>query len=365
MPPLFLCRPDRVGDVLIATSCLEPLRAQLPDTPLVFVAREGMRPLLEGHPLLAGFVGLPSVAESSSRRFRRDLSAQFARWHAAAIVHFHPDPACQDAARDARIPRRLGYRHSLRLNWTLTDRLPDPRRTGERHEAEYNFDLLAPLGVRPPPLDMLRPTVHLADSWAQSLRLRLATAGFDDFDPSGEPYAVLNPTAHSLDLRWPAENFAWLALELLRPGRFARVFVVGPSLDDPSARALRHRLGSGVGGLFDLTGQTNLAELGVLLRHAHVLVSRNTGTTHLAAAVGCPVVELFGRLEGIYGPARWRSLGDRVTTVLTPLTGRRWGERKRAFWRRSYAGISREAVLDATLKTLATRPRGSGISHTD
>ncbi len=355
MPTLLLSRPDRVGDVLLATTCLATLRAQFPDQRLVFVAREPMRPLLEGHPLLDGFVALPSAPAGSTDRPRRDWPGELARWQADAIVHLHPDEACQFAARTAKIPRRIGYRQSLLLNWTLTDRLPDRRRIGDRHEAEYNFDLLAPLGVRPPPLADLRPTVHLADSWRQSVRLRLAAAGFDDFDASDEPYAVLNPTAHSLEHRWPVENFAWLALELLKPDRFARVFIVGPSLDDPSARVLRHQLGTGVAGLIDLTGSTNLAELGVLLQHARVLVSRNTGTTHLAAAVGCPTVELFGRLEGTYGPARWRSLGRRVTEIHTPLTRRRWTEGKRAFWQRAHAALPREAVLEAALRMLEKR----------
>ena len=352
--------------MLIATTCLEPLRAQLPDTPLVFVARETMRPLLEGHPLLAGFIGLPTLPDKTpaSCQERRDLAAQLARWQAAAIVHFHPDALCQSAARDAHIPRRIGYRRSFLQSLTLTDRIPDLRRAGKRHEAEHNFDLLAPLGVHAPPPATLRPTVHLAESSRQSLRLRLAAAGFDDFDRSDEPYAVLNPTAYSLDHRWPAEHFAWLALELLKPDRFACVFLVGPSLDDPSARALRHRLGPGVGGLIDLTGQTDLAELAALLQRARVLVSRNTGTTHLAAAVGCPTVELFGRLEGIYGPVRWRSLGAQVTQVSTPLTRRRWLENKRVFWRRAHAAIPREAVLAAALKSLSTRPIGGGASHT-
>ena len=325
-----------------------------------------MRPLLEGHPLLTGFIGLPSAAgkNADARQLRQNLAGQFRRWNARTMVHLHPDAVCQDAARDARIPRRIGYRRSLRLNWTLTDRLPDPRRAGTRHEAEYNFDLLCPLGVRAPPVETLRPTVHLADSWRQSLRLRLAAAGLDDFDTNEEPYAVLNPTAYSLDHRWPAGNFAWLALELLKQDCFARVFIVGPSLDDPSARELRHRLGPGVGGLIDLTGQTNLAELGVLLRHARVLVSRNTGTTHLAAAVNCPVVELFGRMEGIYAPTRWRALGTRVSSIATTLTRRRWTESKRAFWRRAHAAISRETVLEAALKHLSTRPTGNGDSHT-
>lgn len=359
LPTLLLSRPDRVGDVIIATSCLAALRAQLPDVRVVFAARAVMRPLLEGHPLLAGFLTLPPRATPAARQ---DFLAELGRWQADTVIHLHPDAFCQAAAQTAGIPRRIGYGHSLLQNRTLTELLPDPRRQGNRHEAEYNFDLLAPLGVRPPPLDTLRYSVHLADSWRESLRIRLASVGFDGFDEGSEPYAVLNPTAHALDLRWPTANFAFLAREFLKPGRFSRVVLVGDSLTDPSSRELRHRLGPEMDGLIDLTGQTNLAELGVLLRHAAILVTRNTGTAHLAAAVGCPTVELFGRLEGIYGPARWRALGDNVTIIPTPVTRRRWLEGKRTFWRRAHAAIPRELVLAAALKHPATRPKAPGAS---
>ncbi len=367
-PPLatlLLCRPDRVGDVIIATSCLEPIRQQRPDDKLVFIAREAMRPLLEGHPLLDGFIAMqpPAPDAPNLRTRRRDWSRQLAAWNADAIIHLHPDDGVQFSAQAAKIPRRIGYRTSWLADWTLTDRLRDRRATDCRHEAEHNFDVLAPLGIAAPPLETLRPNVHLPTSWLQSLRIRLAAAGFDDFDRSDEPYAVLNPTAYSLDHRWPPAHWAWLATEMLRSGRFMRVFLVGQSIQDPSTREIRHLLGDGVPGLIDLSGETSLAELGWLLRHARLLVSRNTGTTHLAAAVGCPVVELFGRLEAPYGPARWRSLGRSVEGVHTPAVRRGWLENKRAFWRRGHAAIPRETVLDAVLKLADTRPTAGEDSH--
>ncbi len=355
-----------MGDVIIATSCLEPIRRQRPDDKLVFIARETMRPLLDGHPLLDGFLALPSFDGTAGnvRQRRRDWSRELAAWNADAIVHLHPNDAAQLSAHAARIPRRIGYRSSWFTDWTLTDRVHDRRPTGAQHEAEANFTLLAPLRITAPPVEMLRPNVYLPDSWLRSLRIRLAAMGFDGFDESDEPYGVINPTAHSLDHRWPPAHFAWLANEMLRSGRFMRVFLVGPDVNDPSAREIRRLLGEGVPGLIDLSGQTNLAELGCLLRHARLLVSRNTGTTHLAAAVGCPTVELFGRLEGPYGPTRWRSLGAATEIVKTPATRRRLLENKRAFWRRGHASITREFVWDAVWKLTETRPANADGSHT-
>lgn len=356
MNPLLLCRPDRVGDVIIATSCLAPLRAQRPEHGLVFAAREVMRPLLEGHPLLAGFVGLPDPAAPAARE---RLVAEMRRWNPSAVVHLHPDALCQSAARQAAVPRRVGYRHGFWLDRTLTDRISDRRDAGAKHEAEHNFDLLTPLGVQLP-ADPLRPEVHLPESWRRSLRVRLAAAGWEDFDvDGGSPYAVVNPAAFAHDLRWPADHFGWVARELLASGRVERVLLVADHVNDPSIHQIRLALGPGIPGLIDLSGATNLAELGWLLRFARVLVSRNTGTTHLAAAVGCPTVELFGRLEPRYGAARWRALGERTEIVACPPLARRWNEGQRAFWQRGHAAIPREDVLAAALRLVDTPARST------
>ncbi len=366
MATLLLCRPDRVGDVLIATACLEPIRRQRPGDRLVFIAREVMRPLLDGHPLLDGFITLPQFDPGTRgmRTRRASLAREFAAWNADAVVHLHPNDGAQFSARAAGVPRRIGYKSSWLADRTLTDRLPDRRAAGLRHEGEYNFDGLAPLGIVAPPVETLRPNVHLPESWRLSLRIRLAAAGFDGFDTSDEPYAVLNPTAHSLAHRWPPAHFAWLATELLRSGRFARVFLVGENINDPSAREIRRLLGAGVPSLIDLSGETNLAELGCLLRHARVLVTRDTGPSHLAAAVGCPTVVLFGRLEGHYGPTRWRPLSPSTEILRTPAVRRGWLESKRAFWQRGYAAFPREDVLAAVWKLTGTRPATADGAHT-
>lgn len=311
-----------------------------------------MRPLLEGHPLLDGFIPLT--------RDRRALAEAFRACRADALVHLHPNPNAQLAGRAAAIPMRVGYRHRWWLDLlTLTDRLDDDRRAGARHEAEYNFDLLAPLhldDLRAPPLADLRPRVHLDEAWRESLERKLRAAGFDD--PTARPFVVLNPAAFSPTVRWPAARFATLA-ERIREALGLAVVLIAGSADDPSILEIRHRLGTRAdaasGDVLDLSGQTNLAELGWLLRAARALVSRDTGPSHLASAVGCPLVQIFGRLEPIYGPGRWRALGepDRIAVVRgRPGERRRW-ESPRAYWQRGFESVEVEEVLAALRRLLA------------
>ncbi|MBV9127369.1 MAG: glycosyltransferase family 9 protein [Verrucomicrobia bacterium] len=347
---LVLCRPDRVGDVILATACFEPIRQQLPDARLFFVAREPMRPLLENHPLLDGFLACPADASRLA-----SFTAALRALRADAIVHLHPDRLCERAGADAQIPRRIGYRpraawFSSERRQLLTESLPDRRRTGLRHEAEYNFDLLAPLGVRPPAsVAELRPRVALSDHGQDSSIFQKITAA--------RPYVVLNPTAHSPTLRWPAARFAELATRIFDHWPDLHLVLVAERADDPSIIEIRQRLRPLPSRLLDLAGQTNLAELATVLHSACALVSRNTGTTHLAAAVGCPLVELFGRLEPIYGPGRWRALGppDHTIAISARPGRRRWFESKRAFWQRGLPMIPTGEVFTALAALLSRK----------
>jgi ADP-heptose:LPS heptosyltransferase len=138
MRSLIISRPDRVGDVIISTSCLVPIKEKYPDTKIYFVADERMRPLLENHPLLAGFVPLFG-----------ELKSEFERVDASDMVHLHPNEDCYLAAQRADVPLRIGYGVPSR-DGKLTHAIQDRRAEGQRHEGEYNFDLLGPLGITPP-----------------------------------------------------------------------------------------------------------------------------------------------------------------------------------------------------------------------
>jgi ADP-heptose:LPS heptosyltransferase len=319
MRTLIISRPDRVGDVVITTSCLAPIREKYPDTKIYFVAAERMRPVLDGHPLLAGFISLNS-----------NLTKEFARLDASAIVHLHPDKNCYVAAASANIPMRIGYPARF-LNRHLTHKIPERRREGLQHEAAYNFDLLrltdVPLPAR------LSANVHLPESAVETLQRKIPSP------LASTPFAVLHPAAHSKIARWPAARFEQLAQSIHK--KFGLLPVIVGSDANDSIRTSH----------LNLAGKTNLGELGWLLKHSRVLVTNDSGPAHLAAAVGCPVVSIFGRTAPLYGPVRWRPLSDKVVVVSKSLERKKF-ESRHAFWRRCFAAIELEEVESVVARLL-------------
>jgi len=125
------------------------------------------------------------------------------------------------------------------------------------------------------------------------------------------PYVVVNVNVGALafERRWPVESFA----AVLR--RFARdtdldVALIGSAEERGYVARVAGLAGRGP-RLHDLTGQTSLADLAHLLAGATLVVSSDSGPAHLAAAVGAPVVVLFGPET----PERYGPLGPRVRVL--------------------------------------------------
>jgi heptosyltransferase-2 len=186
----------------------------------------------------------------------------------------------------AGIPRRIGYAgEGRRVLLTETRRL-DPKvfpRLVDRFVA-----LAVPKGrlVPTPPAPVLVPDA--SNAFAAMRALTLSTH---------RRIAILCPGAeYGPAKRWPAEHFIALARRLLDEGH--AVWLLG----SPNDQAAALPIAAAVAGVRDLTGRTDLGTAIDLLSLASVVVSNDSGLMHAAAAVGRPLVALFGSSSPDYTP---------------------------------------------------------------
>ncbi len=186
----------------------------------------------------------------------------------------------------ARIPRRIGYIGEARQLLLTDARRLDARacpRLVDRFVA-----LAASRGELPPfaPSPVLVPNVANA---AQAMRaLGLATR---------RPIAILCPGAEfGPAKRWPTEHFVTLARRFLDSGYV--VWLIG----SPNDRAAGDPIAAAVPDVRNACGRTDLGTAIDLLAQASVVVSNDSGLMHAAAAVGRPVVALFGSSSPDYTP---------------------------------------------------------------
>lgn len=149
------------------------------------------------------------------------------------------------------------------------------------------------------PGDLVPFGVRAADESA--LTARLASAGI----APGRDFVVLNPNAGTLSLerRWPAPSFAALARALVREDGLPVVFVGAPSEATYVGEIVRAAGEQPHGHLVDLSGALSIGELAALLARASCVVTNDSGPMHVAAALGTPLVALFGpETPVMYGP---------------------------------------------------------------
>jgi heptosyltransferase-2 len=181
---------------------------------------------------------------------------------------------------------------------------PFYRRVGRRvfgeHEVEKYATLVAALGL---PRPLTPPELHVSPEHAASARQRLLDEGWHE----GERLIGLNPGATRDRKRWPAERFAAVG-DRLAAERGCRVAVFG----GPGDRELAARVVSAMAApALDLAGRLRLGETAAALRQCALVISNDTGPMHMAAALGVPVVALFGPTP----PNQFGPLGPRQAVL--------------------------------------------------
>lgn len=272
--------PNWIGDAVMSLPFLRALRRHAPARRLAVLARPGPAAVYraEGSAddvLVAS--GLLAAARSAAKGGFGEawlLPNSFR----AALVPFL-----------ARIPERIGYASDSRAP-LLTGALPPPPRTD--HQLRDYDRLLASRGIEP---DVAPPRLPVPPESADAAAFALARAGL----PPNRPLVLLAPgAAFGWTKRWPAESFGRLGRLVIEQGLLCAT-VIGPREERLAEEA---RVTAG-GYLPALGADLDPMALAALAARALVVVSNDSGPMHLAAAVGTPVVAMFGPTDpGRTGP---------------------------------------------------------------
>ena len=152
--------------------------------------------------------------------------------------------------------------------------LYDPRET--RHVVEINLGLLQPLGIPVAPPEF--PLERVESAVAAEVCRRV-----------GGGYALLNPGAQWPNKRWPPSRFGQVAAALHERHGLMSVALWGNGERELADDLVAHAAGAAI-----VSPQASIADLVALARGAAVMVSGDTGPAHIAAAVGTPIVGIFG-----------------------------------------------------------------------
>ena len=284
---VLLVKLSSLGDVVCALPLLESLRLGLgPDVHIGWAVRDKFADLLYGNPHLSHVYQLRGRGLMEAAAFGKRLHEESA-WDVALDAQGLLVSGI--VTRFSGAKTRIGFDRNREGNRLfLTHAVVPGRQRASIVEKLLGF--CDALGLpRVPP----RRQTYLAEGESEAAQYLLGG--------TGNPVAGLIVGASRADKAWPVERWAEAARGLTRQG--VRVVLLGgPGEKQTAARIIADAPSTAAA---DLTGKTTPRVLASVLARCHVVIGGDSGPTHLAVAVGTPVVGLYGVTDPVLTGPCW------------------------------------------------------------
>ena len=288
---ILIIKPSSLGDIVLALPALTALRKNFPDAKISWLIRPEFAPLLKNHPHLTDvilfdrkFLGKawfhpPAFGSLLSliwllRRSKFNIVVDLQGLFRTASLAWLSGCKKRLGMTNAREFAYIFYTHKIAQDHECV------------HLVDYYLKIIRAAGASGPPELGAQFVLPIDPAVVDSVNKKLASHGIN-----ANNYAVLVPSsAHSYKC-WPIERFAALADKV--SSQFSLSIIATGTVPEKSIVEGLKKLANVP--ITNFAGMTNLNELTALLKAAKLVVSNDTGPGHIAAALGTPLVLIFGR----------------------------------------------------------------------
>ena len=278
---ICILRLSAIGDVCNAVSVVQAIQCQHPQAQITWVIGKVEARLLEGLPGVRFVVFDKRQGKAAYRQLKQDLQHD----HFDVLLHMQVAFRANLASLCIKAHKKTGFDwhtakelHALFMRHRI---IPSPR----SHVLDGFRQFARAIGVsehlltQPPKWQL--PIPESDEQWAKQQLAAVANSRV----------LIISPAASKAERNWLPERYADLA-DYAHTKGFAVILCGGPTeLERTLSQAI---LATAKQPITDLTGQTNLKQLLALLKHASLVLAPDTGPTHMAVAVGTPVIGLYG-----------------------------------------------------------------------
>lgn len=297
-----------MGDLLLSSVLAEALHRCYPGCRVTFWVQRHFAGLLENHPFIDALLDLVPAAPllANAKRLRQHhFDTVLIPWSVSRHAWL---------TMLAGIPTRVGQGGRLSYSFLFTHPVRVRSVYGDTtsHWADIQLDYARAIGCQAS--DKLEPvvvTTAAEKDWADNF---LKDKGLT----SGRPICGLHICKGLAvdEQRWPLDRFVDIAAGLIQKG--FDVILTGTATEKPLTASVaaqtierltesQFETSNAAPAIFDLAGVCSLRETAALIEQMNVFICPDTGTGHLAAALGVPVVDIFPLRSDF--PARWRPAG--------------------------------------------------------
>ncbi len=287
---ILIVGPSWVGDMVMAQSLFILLKQQHPEAEIEVLAPPWTNPLLARMPEVAASLSLPFGHGELRIKERFQLGKSLRGEYDRAIVLPNSLKSALIPAF-AKIPIRTGWRGEMRFGLLNDIRLLDKNKYPLMVQ---RFDALAFENGKDLPTELPNPALvaePISEETLQNLGLH-----------QDRPVVAFCPGAEfGPAKRWPEEHYAEVAKAQINAGR--QVWLFGSAKDEPVAETIRAELDENQQiHCHSLAGKTELATAIDLLATVAAVVTNDSGLMHVAAALGKPLVAIYGSTSPGFTP---------------------------------------------------------------
>ncbi len=291
-PKFLIIKLRSIGDVVYNTAVYAPLKRSFPDCHLTVLVEPFSLDVVRHHPDVDRVLCFEKKSWLHQLGFYYRLFAD--RYDVVIDMHEGTRGAVMCFVTQA--PYRVGHKFAKRsflYNVKLEYGDLNPR-----HPIDYQVALIKKMGVE---FGEISPSIPISEPAQIKANQLLQAEGID----THEPFCILHPGAKIYD-RWEAEKFAQLADTIYSQHHIKTLWTCGPGqkhiVDEitPKIKIALHAFIS-----------TDLQVLGAITQKARFVVCHDGGYMHFVAALGTPVVGMFGWTD----PKIWHPPGNNATIV--------------------------------------------------
>ena len=269
-------RTDRIGDTVLSVQVAELLKKHYPDSKVAFVVRNYTKPILQNNPFVDDVISIDDFSQSELVAFLKakkfDISISLFASKEAVFVPFL-----------AKIPIRIGPMSKLR-SVLFNIGIRQNRSASKKNEAEYNLDLLKPLGID----EICYPKIYLTETEKAFGKDYFVNLGLNETDK----LVILHPGSGGSSKDWSLNKYFKLSkLLTLLISQNVKVFISGSEKElnlyreylckyELDKNCLMHK-------------ELDIRKFFALLARADLFVSNSTGPLHCAASLGIKTVSFY------------------------------------------------------------------------
>ncbi len=293
---ILVIRTDRMGDALLNIPAIRALKGSF-NSFIVALVNPDVKELLEGSPEIDQILPFQEEKWNKSIFTKLRLLLQIRKMRFDLAVILNPTKRFHILTYLAGIPRRLGY--ARKWGFLLTHKIEDRKFLGQKHEVEYNLDLVRSIGAGTEDKRISIKVEQEDAQFAEGLLLKYAIKAQDLI-------IAIHPHSSNPAKCWPKENFAHLIDELSL--RFsAKVVIIGTAQDRSSVIKL---ISLTKYPPINFSGKLTLKQLAAFFKRCTLLISNDSGPVHIACAVNTATAVVFGRNIPGVSPIRWGPWGN-------------------------------------------------------